>query len=311
MEVRFMLRKMGLLILVGLLAAAAPVRVDDAYNIKLKKSGKGEVSHHKKNSTEIANFKVENGDGKVVNEKKEKKIVIEEYKETLVEKEKGKRATKIRREYSKATTKTGDKETTLPYDGKTLLIEKKGDKYHFTIEDGAELTGKDAADLDRSFNKESKDNEEDLEKAFLPKKAVKVNETWKVDTDELIKALDKDTKSPFPVDKSKASGTGKLLRAYKKDGRQFGVFDIQIDMPLKGEFPLGKDQGAPVQEGSKMTMRFKGDACIDGSSSDSEGEMSMDIDLVATFKGPDGKDFKMTLQAKSKGKETEAEAAKK
>jgi hypothetical protein len=306
-----MLRKFGLLVLVSLLAAAAPVRLDDAYPIKIKKGGQGDVSTQDKQSTETASVKLEDPDGKVLQDKKEERVITEAFKETIQEKVKGKKATKLRREYTKATVKAGKNETTLPYQGKTVLIEKKDGKYHFTIEGGEELMGKDAELFDKSFNKADDSDDELLEKAILPQKPVKVNETWKIDSDALVKSLTKDMKQALPVDKSKAGGTGKLIRAYKKDDKQFGVLDVKIDLPLKGEFPIGAGQKAPIQEGSKMTMRMEVDTCIDGTATDTVANMSMEMDLVATIKGPDGKDYKMTVHSAQKEKSNEKDLSKK
>jgi hypothetical protein len=308
-----LLRTIGLFGLLSVAAAAAPVRVQDAYEIKLKKNSKGDVFTHSKQESEDAIFKLEGPDGSVLSEKKEAKAVVEEYKETILDKEKGKRAVKLRREYRKATVKTGDKETPLAYDGKTLTIEKKDGKYHFTLEDGKELLGKDAELLDRSFNKPGGDDsdDDDLEKAFLPKKPVKANETWKFDPAAIVKVLEKDSKTPLPVDKSKMTGQGKLARVYKKDGRQFGTFDIDIQLPLKGELAMGKGAAATVQDGSKMHFRAKFDGCIDGTSTDGTMDGSMELNLIATLTGPDGKELKMTVRSLEKGKQSETELSKK
>jgi hypothetical protein len=308
-----MLRKLGWLVLVGFLAAAAPLRVDDAYEIKIKKSDKGAVIQQKKESSEESHLKVEGPGGKALADKNDSKTTIEEYKETILEKVKGKRPTKVRREYAKAVIKSGEDEKPLAYDGKTLLIEKKDGKYHFTIEGGEKLKDKDAEALSRSFNKPVGDDDEgnEVEKVILPKKPVAVNGTWKIDIEDLSKAMSKDDSQPFPIDKSKASGQGKLLRAYKKDGRQYGVFDINVNLPLKGDFPLSKDQKAPIQPGSKMTLHAKVDACIDGTSSDSVSETAMSIDLVALISTPGGQELKMNLKVSQKGKENEKDLSKK
>jgi hypothetical protein len=305
-----MLRTIGLLVLVGLLAAAAPVRVNDAFNIKLKKSSKGDITQRKNEESEASHAKVEGPDGKVINEEKKSKTTIEEYKETILAKEKGKRATKLRREYSKAILKANDKEKTLPYDGKTLLIEKKGDKYHFTIEGGEEVKGEDAQSLNQMFNNRVDDSDnEQLEKAFLPKKPVAVNDMWKIDPEELVKALAKG-KQALPVDQSKVTGTGMLLRAYKKDGRQYGIFNIEVKLPLKGDFPLGPNAKAPIREGSILS-RIKLDTCIDGTSNDTVSEMSMKTDFVAGIKAPGGQELKLTVHVTHKGKEIETDLSKK
>src|SRR5579871_4752975 len=164
-----MLRNFGWVGLLALMGAAAPVNVNDTFTIKLKKSGKGDVTMNSKQDVEESSFKLTGADGKALQENKESKTVTEEYKETILEKVKGKKATKLRREYTKAIIKTGDKEKELPYQGKTLLIEKKDDgKYHFTIEGGGELQGKDVEQLNNSFNKEggNESDENAVEKAL-------------------------------------------------------------------------------------------------------------------------------------------------
>ena len=308
-----MLRKIGLFGILGLLMAAAPVRLGDAFTIKLKKSGKGSVTQHKKEETTNPRFKVVDSDGNVIKDEKKAQTSIEEYKETILAKEMGKRPTKLRRVYSKAIIKTDSKEKTLPYEGKTLLIEKKGDRYHFILEGGAELKGEDANLLDPAFNKPDGDDSDNAEqeKVFLPKKPVAVNETWKIDPAEVIKYLWKGKQHFFPLDKSKATAQGKLLRVYKNDGRQYGVFDIDFSVPIKGDFPLDKNEKAPVQEGSKMAFRIQVDCCIDGISGDGVLDSSVNIDCTMTFKTPDGQQCKVIVQAVEKSKERTTDLSKK
>ncbi|MGH7169373.1 MAG: hypothetical protein ACRELG_03745 [Gemmataceae bacterium] len=308
-----MLRKVGLLGILGLLMAAAPLRVGDAFTIKPKKSSKGAVTQHEKKVTVDSHVKVEGPDGKIFKEEKNSKTTIEEYKETILAKETGKRVTQLRRVYSRAVVKADGKEKTLPYEGKTLLIEKKGDKYHFTIENGEELKGEDAKSLDCTFNTPNghENDDEELEKALLPKKPVAVNETWKIEPAEVLKYLWKGSEPVFPLDESKATAQGKLLRAYKKDGRQYGVFDIDFSAPIKGDFSLGKDEKAPFEEGSKMGIRFKVDCCIDGTAGDGMMVSFVNIDGVLKFKTPDGQEFKLTNRAVQKTKERTTDLARK
>jgi hypothetical protein len=306
-----MLSNAFLLLLAGALSAA-PVSVEDTYTIKIKKGAKGDVTTEDKRETEQTKFKIEDPDGKAVSENETKTVTTTAYKETILEKEKGKRATKLRREYTKAAVKAGDKETTLPYQGKTVLIEKKDAKYHFTVENDKELTGKDAAVLEKEFNKKSMDDSDDdkILKILFPKKSVKVGMSWKIDPAILIKEFEKEAKGAAPLDKDKVTATGKLVRAYKKDGKQFGVLAFEIEMPLKGEFPLGETK-APIQAGSKISLRINADTCIDGTSSDVVGEMSMHMTLNATFKGPDGKEYKLSLTSQQTEKSTEKDLSKK
>ncbi len=120
-----MLWNLCLFLVAGLLAGAAPVRVEDAYTIKVKKNGKGTVTTEDKQEIDNSTLKIVDPNGKVLENKKEQKTVTQAYKETILEKEKGKKATRLRREYTKALVKIGDDDKTLPYEGKTVLIEKK------------------------------------------------------------------------------------------------------------------------------------------------------------------------------------------
>src|SRR5207302_10305241 len=112
------------------------------------------------------------------------------YKEEIVEKEKGKKATKLRRVYDKAVSTEEGKDKDLPYSGKTLLIEKKGGKYTFQIEGGDALSDKQVPNLAEEFARQQ--DEEQLQEQFLPKKAVAVNDGWEIDKDALKTLFAKD-----------------------------------------------------------------------------------------------------------------------
>src|SRR5262249_15115622 len=132
-------------------------------------------------------FKVIDAEGGAKEEKKDK-VTVRAYRETVLEKAEGKKATKLRREYEKARVKEKGKERTLPYEGKTVLIEKKGDKYEFEIEGGKPLTGKDAEELEKEFNEHTIDAAK-LDKLMLPPKPVAVGESWKIDAAAVVKEL--------------------------------------------------------------------------------------------------------------------------
>ncbi len=175
------------------------------------------------------------------------------------------------------------------------------------------MKGKDAELLNQSFNKASKDDSDDgwFEKALLPKKPIRVNEAWTVDADTIIKGFKKEGNGAYPLDKAKVSGTGKLLKVYKKDGRQYGVLDLRINLPLKGDFPLGPDEAAPIQSGSKTTLHIEFDRCIDGTSSDGIAVVSSEMDITTFIKGPDGEENKYILGGNFRHKSTEKDLTKK
>src|SRR5439155_714677 len=131
--------------------------------------------------------------GNTLDDRAQKTSEVNRYREEVLEKEPGRRATRLRRQYEKAQARTDDQAETLPYQGKTVLIEKKGDKYRFRIEGGAELTGKDARFLDKEFNAKGRtEDESQLEKLFLPDKAVPVGASWKLDLERIAKEIGKE-----------------------------------------------------------------------------------------------------------------------
>src|SRR5262249_47323679 len=145
--------------------------------------------------------------------------------------------------------------------------------------------------LDQEFNREK-----DLvrQSILLPKKAVKVNESWKIDPQMIIKKRERDYEG-VKIDADKTVATGKLLKAYQKDGRQFGVMETHIEMPFRGAMMLDNDTKAEIDPGAKMIIATKVDACIDGKSTSGDFDISTRMSLNATFKGLGGENYKATI----------------
>jgi len=243
--------------LVVVLAATLSVQAQQKHTIKLKKSAQGDSAVVEKIEAETNTTKLTDKDNKEQDfsqPKKETKVV---YRETILEKKADARiGTKVKRHYEVATVTTGGKTTTLPYQGKTVLIEKKEGDYHFTIEGGDELKKEDAALLRKEFNKK-KESEPDLEKVMLPKGPIAVGETWQMDKDAIAKEI-RSSGEPLEIDESGIKGTGKLLKVYEKDGRQFGVMRMELTFPIKSVKGLDIEKGAATASGDM-------DVCIDGS----------------------------------------------
>lgn len=251
-----MIRATWLLVLGFVALGPVLAKADDTYTIKLKQSAKGDVGQLTKDETEDNNVTVSKG-GQVLQQMKNARKETVKYKEEIIEKEQGKPATKLRRTYDKAVATVDGKDMDLPYNGKVLLIEKKDGKYSFQIEKGDVLKEKDVPGLVKEFSKD--DDEEKIQELFVPKKAVAAGDTWKIDKDALKALLGKDT-GGIKFDADKATATGKLLKAYKKDDKQFGVMQYDIDLPLDSL------QGMAFEKGAKMTVSLTVDVCIDGSS---------------------------------------------
>ncbi len=209
---------------------------------------------------------------------KHTKIVVY-VSETLAVKDGEKKATKARRVYERAEDVKDGTETKLPLHGKTVVIEKKGETYTFTYDDGKAVTGAARDELDKEFNKKGDDDDLD---DFIPKKPLKPGETWKMDTDKIAKSLAKE-KDVFTLDQKGASGSGKLADVYTFGGKPYGVYDMRV------EFPLSELKGAPklaLLPGSKMALHMVCDGNVDGAEPD--GTMTMRLTLRVAFDAPNG-----------------------
>src|SRR5205085_323768 len=121
--------------------------------------------------------------------------------------------------------------------------------YQFTYPDGKELSKDDAAAMAKEFNKE-KDDEDELDQLVLPKNAVAVGETWKLQMSAILKQISQEDK--LVLDAANASGMGKLVKAYKKDGRQFGVMEFSMELPIKQVGEAGSR--LDLKPGAKFTL---------------------------------------------------------
>jgi hypothetical protein len=200
----------------------------------------------------------------------------------------GRRPTKVRRTYEKAVDIADGKPTRRATEGKTVLIEKAGDKYTFAVGGGGEL-GKDAEELEKEFNKK---DEKDSRKDLIPDRPLKPGETWTISKERIVKELEG---QPLQLDKENVSGGGKLVRAYQKDGRQFGVIEITLALPVTG---LGANNPVAVKTGSKLTITLTGDGCLDGSVPAGTTVTRTVFTLEGSVMGTD-------LQVKSEGTETQ------
>jgi hypothetical protein len=307
-----MARSIPLAVALGFVLASAAARADETYAIKFKEPGKGDVTQVDSTDKSDSHNQLLDSAGKLLTDPNGKASLdsaetvekVAAYRETVLEKEPGKlQPTRLERHYDRAQVKTGGKTRDLPYQGKTVLIEKKDGKYHFRVKDGAELEGDDAAQLDEEFNKGS---DEEFLKAFLPGKAVAVNDSWKIDMGPLVTAYARANK--LDIDADKAEGKGKLVKVYEKDGARFGVLEVHLELPLKG---MGEgNKKLPLQAGSKWTMDVSADGCIDGSRLDGTRKSLSKIDATAAVPLPDGTKAKLAILSTGNSQETSKEAKK-
>ena len=289
---------LGSFVAFGLLAFATAPAADETYTLKLYKSKKGDKSENEKTENGKTTFTL------VIGGKKDTEEIKDSSKDVFVEEilEKGpgdKRATKLTRTYSVAEKTVKDKTTKAVYAGKTVLIEKKGEKYELSV-DGKALKEDEAKELFNSFNKKD-DEPEDQD--FLPTEPVKVGGSWTVPADKsekMFKTLDDKMKA----DPKKSKIEGKLLKAYKKDGAQFGTIELTITMFVT-EIDLD-GQVVKTSADSKMVLKGTVDTCIDGTVDFEDGKVEVTIDIAADI--PTVGSF--TLKSTSTGTEKQRAAKK-
>ena len=259
----------------SLFASPSPA-ADDAFELKDYKSKVGDRVRVADDDRTVTRTVIEVAGERTEKTERTSKLTVY-VSEALAVKDGEKKAVKIKRVYEKAEETKDGTTTKLPLDGKTVVIEKKGDKYTFVYDDGNAVDGKPLDGLDKEFNKKDDDIDD-----FIPRRPLKVGETWKMDTDKLVKAMGKG-KDAFEMDKKKVTGTGKLADAYTFGGRKYGVYDLQLEFPLTA---LTGENKIPLKPGSKMAMHLVGDGNVDGTEPD--GTMTMRMTLRVFFEAPNG-----------------------
>src|SRR5262245_17454567 len=276
----------------SLLAAA------DKYDIRLKHSTRGDVSVCSCEDTREVAVTVRDGDGKVLEKTEETVVDVCKFREEVVEKVAGRRPTRVKRTYTEATRTVGDDAHNHLYSGQLVLIERADRGYRFTIDDGKELKGEEAGDLPAAFG-EHLPTDEEFDAAVLPGRAVAVGEEWVIDRKRVAGLFGGDDAATESFNLDKVKATGKLVKVYKKGGRQFGVLDVRVEVPLR------RFEGAhPCRDGARMTQRLTVDTCIDGSVEADSGtvvvELSGKADVLKDGK-PSGVTIEFDLRSTRRG----------
>jgi hypothetical protein len=297
---KVMVRGAWMAVVCGMLAGAA--HAQEAYPIKLKDAGKNETVADWRSEEVQAQLRVLDPAGKVLVDQSQKKSVQLVYQETVLERPEGQMPTSLRRKYDQAQLLLPDAKETLPFENKLVLIEKRDGAYRFRTEGGAALAGKDALFLDNEFNSNKLDSVQ-MRRILLPTRPVRVNETWNIDPDPLIKDLIEGDGSAVVVDRAKAIARGQLASVYVKDGHRFGKMTFTIELPLT-QMRQGNNI-VPLRAGARLTAVKTIDACIDGSLVSGTMEAVLQTDAVALLEG--GKNGTAIISNKVILKETQRE----
>jgi hypothetical protein len=298
-----MKRILVLAILTAWLGFPGAARAQEAITIKVKEQGEGETVEVKKSSTTTSKVTATDADGKEFLNQHKIEGEILHYRETMLARKPGERATKIERAYGKVQTVKDDQTSAGPLSDKIVLIVLKGDDYEFTYKSGEAVTGEAAAALAKDFTKKNDTNAE-LEKLTMPPGPVTAGESWKIDMAKIAALLFKN--EAVEVDSARSTGQGTLVKTYRKDGHLFGEMKIKAEMPLKS---LGEDEVRLVfKAGAKISVEFLMDVCVDGTSEDGTLKMKMSMTGSASIAPAPG--ATVTVHVTSEGQEIHLEAKK-
>ncbi len=160
-----------------------------------------------------------------------------------------KQPVKFQRVYKSASDTASKRTRPRPYSGRTITFVLQDGKYKATAEGEKALPKVVLEGLARQATDEAANRQQYL----LPKKPVAVGATWKFGGKEVASYLGDKT-----IDTERSKGTGKLMKVYTKDGKQYG--QLQFDL----ETAQGKEGRSSEQSEVHLTV----DTPIDGSSSD-------------------------------------------
>lgn len=272
------------------------------YTIKLAKPAAGQQFQVKSENTSDVQFKLLDGNGTAVMDKMEHKTHLFIFRETALETGPGGELIRLKRAYKKARRAKDDDRRTLPFQGETVLIEKKDGAFTFQIVGDEVVEGNDAKELSEEFNK---GGARKMLKQFAPKNAVKLNEPWKFDVAPIAKDFGKDGK--IEVDAAKSTGAGKLTKVYQKNGKQFGIIELTITLPVS--HLNHEDNKKPTKEGSKIVIKLEADRAIDGSIAESRMTTAFDGEIRGPINA-NNMDFDLEVMIHGKAEEHRTPVAK-
>ncbi len=162
------------------------------------------------------------------------------------------------------------------------MYELKEGTYQVTAEGG----DVDSEDLDK-FAKKA--NRPKVGQALYPKKAVEVGESWAIGTEALFALIGSPPKDDADI--TKVRGEGKLVKAYKKNGQQWGVIEITGFFPVKKFGPLVLEKTVDLQfkttldtaiDGTSTAGQLKATVALKGQTQFTQNNMTftMDIDIA-------------------------------
>jgi len=289
------------------LALPALAAGQDSYTLKFKESAKGDTARVKKVDTELQQFNLVDNTGKMLDGKDEKNVSTMMYTETILDKPDAKKPpTRVKRVYEKAELTANGITTILPMQGKTVLIERKDNKYIYTYEGGGAVGDAETKLLDKEFAEENPKGS-DFSKKFLPSDTMKIGQEVKRPARELAKEFGLDEKT-FVIDFDKATASVTLAKIYKKNGSDHGDIVFKVALPITAMKVPGLD--IKFKPGAVFLIEFTIAACVDGTASDAAMKISAGLNGEASIPA-EAPMFTMNLSVQTTGEWSVVEVKKK
>jgi hypothetical protein len=270
-----MSRWLGTIVFVGLLTAGPAVQAQQSYTLKFKEPGEGERYEQKSSESKSTNVQGVDAKGKEVFVQNVNQGMQTIFNATVLKRASDQEPPNLeKRMYEKAFQYKDKDLRAMSYEGKTVLVEKRGGGFHINQEGGGPLTDDDAVRLAEGFNKSGskRSNPADL----LPKYPLKVDESWDLDVQVLAKAFNTDE---LVIAWPQGKYVGKLLRMYRKDNRQYGVLEFSLEMPIKSAKGFGKEL---TLVSGKLVAKIVFDGCLDGTSCAHSAKMQLNGEFALT-----------------------------
>jgi hypothetical protein len=263
-------------------AVAVPAAAADRYTITFKKAAQGDFVHETMDQSTVGKTSLTvlgTTDTKTLDDS-----CKSAFQQLIVEKEPGMRPAVIRRSYEKATMYKNGRKVVPDLLNCVVVIVRSDQGIKYSVE-GKELTRDDLEFLDVQFSAQRKlAKETKLDDLMLPKEPVATNETWKLDMVAIAKEFS--VENPFIADPARSTGTGKLVKAYRKGGRQYGIIENEFELALTRTAKDGMAMDLNPSSRAKFSIRLEG--CIDGTLISAAGTTSVLLRYEGASKIPDG-----------------------
>jgi hypothetical protein len=283
-----MRRLAGALVVVFLMAALVRAG-SETVTIKVKDyPAQGKALEVTEKQRQVTKVKITDPDGRPIPRPDEVKGKEVTYTQKILEVA-DQRPTKTQRKFTRARVTLGDQTRTAAYEGRTVVFHYEKGKVKATPEGGPALEQAVAAELAEDALKDF----EPTKQRLLPKKPVKVGESWPIDG-KVIAAM---FRLPAAAGEH-IKARGKLAKVYKKGGRQWGTLEFRFDIPVPG-----KGKGKPIPTETTLTV----DTPIDGSSTDARLQMKTLAPPVKSVVEDGGKKYDVVATSEISGEREQVE----